>query len=78
MEQHQGYVDKARLAVTNFVREFEADKAVLTVAKTDNYEGNIVSYIGLRWKGEENVAQYRVFSKLEGSVLTVVKTEPLE
>ena len=47
----QDNVDRDRSAVQNFARDFEPDKAVLTVAKTDNYEGNIISYVGLRLEG---------------------------
>ncbi len=75
--QNQQGVDEAKSALATFVPLRPMSDAFFTVEKTDNYEGNIISYIGLRWKGEEKVYPIKVFLRWEGSLLTVVRTESL-
>src|ERR1035438_404075 len=46
-------IDDDRSNIANF--KFRANEYVVTVEKTNNYEGNIISYVDLRTKGTDDI-----------------------
>jgi hypothetical protein len=65
--------DKERSEIANF--KFQANENVVTVEKTNNYEGNIISYVDLRTKGTDDIERCKVTMKLQNNTLGVVSME---
>jgi hypothetical protein len=66
-------VDDDRSNIANF--KFRANEYVVTVEKTNNYEGNIISYVDLRTKGTDDIERYKVTMKLQNNTLSIVSME---
>ena len=55
--------------------KFRADDYVFVGIRTNNFEGNIISYVDIRQKGHEDVERYRVVLQIQNDKLFVVSMD---
>jgi hypothetical protein len=55
--------------------KYRSSQYVMMVEKTNNYEGNIISYVNFRTKGTDNIDRYKVTIQLHNNSWVVVSTE---
>jgi hypothetical protein len=73
VDDDRSEIDDDRSNIANF--KFRANEYVVTVEKTNNYEGNIISYVDLRTKGTDDIERYKVTMKLQNNTLSIVSME---
>jgi hypothetical protein len=66
-------IDDDRTKITNF--KFRANEYAIVVEKTNNYEGNIISYVDIRTKGADDFDRYKVTMKRQNNTLSIVSME---
>jgi len=69
-------IDDMKKELVDF--HYRSDQYVLSVVKTNNYEGNVISYVNLRSKGSDESETDKVVLQLKNSRWVVVDSNAVE